>query len=1675
MNARDPNAPEDSYDVPAYLTAADNHNNLSGGFSLTSPSTWSELPPSVAKFAAASVVSGANSIYNSGVTVANWFGAEAELSDTGAAIANLDSDLGEYYKEHNQGIDLAGFVVGSFVPGMAGVKILNAGQKALSLASKTGIVGTNLSKATGLLVPATDIYRSAAIAEIAQGSATFGNITGNTLKAVAAGYGQAALESAAFEVAVAATMYNSPVLSDADGWDIAKNIAIGTGVGGIIGGAISHAVTMGGIKQGVKAVNPAEKFYTATGDILSTDSKAAMTPSQKIMYAQSRIEAMPESYTAQQFLSGDVPEVFTGVKAAIDNLPGSERAAAAAGFERKFAKLRGDQLSTLEGNIRESFQALTRRGDPEFANQISDLAVHMGELQGSANFEHLVEIRRVNQPMAVEKAIRKDLSKPFDLDGELPKSFNMQVGYVKLQGEGAGSVTFGEAPAVLSVADTAKNVADVTKQMGAMRFRDGKIWTALRDDITHREVELRGLWVDKHAVIQDGMMIGEHDIPLLEKASNIFNKSAEVIDPTTGLVKTPVIKLVGADGKSIQEINTAEDLMKHLQLAKDEIIDRFTGTATGARSTEEVAKLANTTQSYIEGTLSTDRAKDLFARQMQKEEWIAKLKQEGMYTEAKAANYGYEPTYAKVGYDVKQLEDSDGMVLQGMSYIRAKGKIFQETMDNVLAKHIPAEFLDRFWHPRDTQLMQAAKEGSAPGLATANQPNYGTLGEWSVAQGAATRDLKSNFHQVVADKLQPLAYKLANNQELAVEFATVDAKISASAERYIWNSDKTALVPARTVEFQQKLVKYQQDLAAGKENLKLPEAPKFAEGTLPEITFKNAEAREIYAAHIADTKEVQSVFQEVRNAQGYTDMKNLDAARPIRHDLNDYPHFAIVVDPSVGGVGHKSMIHAADAKSLEAMIDKVPKNYEVYTKSQMEQFYKNHGTFDYERTLHENYINADLKSKGIDNPFFVKTDPQKIAQDWLNDRLRARDILARELVNAKFEKEFNFLKTQGEQYTSAATSKYTGSYKQIEATTANPYTNYVKTALDISQVSEHPFINGLNTLLDKQFSRAWSTVSDAFGAAKTPVDLDGVNALLEKFGMKSAYADTASVLLANHSAPKGVLSGFVRQANSILSNLTLRWDPMNALNNFLGANVMYGAETQAVIRAIQAGNKDAVGPLADLMKLDIPGLKGSAVSTHGRLMAQAYKNLVDPAASTLRMVETPGGLMQATGEKLGDFYKRIGVDVSMRDQIQQVMQDLTLHGGEDVATINTKMGAAFAKSKEMLADTAEGLTKWTGNRWAESTNRFIAADTMRQITDHAVVKGLMTESEQIGMINSFVNRTQGSIIASQRPLMFQGPVGQAIGLFQTYQFNLLQNMFRHVSEGAPKDAAMLLGLQGTLYGMNGMPAFNAINTHILGTASGNPQHTDAYSATYGVFGKQVGDLLLYGLPSNIMSSNIYTRGDINPRQVTVVPTTLADIPIVSAFTKTISNMADTFGKVSNGGSAMAAFMQGVEHNGISRPMAGLAQVAQGFSTTTKGTISYANDLFSWSSAKRIVGGKPLDEGIVNDATYRFSSYQAADHARQQSLAEAVKSSVLQGYTPTDQQLERFVSKYAASGGRQINFNKFMLQQIKSANTSQANKIMQHLQKPGAQNFQQIMGGRETPDGNTVFESNETTD
>jgi len=293
----------------------------------------------------------------------------------------------------------------------------------------------------------------------------------------------------------------------------------------------------------------------------------------------------------------------------------------------------------------------------------------------------------------------------------------------------------------------------------------------------------------------------------------------------------------------------------------------------------------------------------------------------------------------------------------------------------------------------------------------------------------------------------------------------------------------------------------------------------------------------------------------------------------------------------------------------------------------------------------------------------------------------------------------------------------------------------------------------------------------------------------------------------------------------------------------------------------------------------------------------------------------------------------------------------------------------------------------------------------------------------------------------------------------------MQQLFRSVSEGSAKDAAMLLGLQSTMYGLNGLPGFQYINQHIVGTASGNKNHTDAYSTLYGAAGKTAGDWLMYGIPSNLLQTNIYGRGDINPRQLTVIPVNPADLVAVSAFGKLMGSMKESMQKMAGGADVWQTILQGVEHNGISRPLAGLAQTLQApttgkvFSTTGAGNLGFANDMFSLATISRLAGGKPLDEALANDEMARSVLYQAVDKQRMALATETFRTHIIGGKQPTQEAVDNYLTDFVRNGGKQQNFNKQVLSVLTHTNHARANEVIQSLKGPYGQHMQSMMGGK----------------
>jgi len=283
--------------------------------------------------------------------------------------------------------------------------------------------------------------------------------------------------------------------------------------------------------------------------------------------------------------------------------------------------------------------------------------------------------------------------------------------------------------------------------------------------------------------------------------------------------------------------------------------------------------------------------------------------------------------------------------------------------------------------------------------------------------------------------------------------------------------------------------------------------------------------------------------------------------------------------------------------------------------------------------------------------------------------------------------------------------------------------------------------------------------------------------------------------------------------------------------------------------------------------------------------------------------------------------------------------------------------------------------------------------------------------------------------------------------------------------------------------MNGLPFFDAINMHIIGSAAGNTGREDAYSFLPKV-DKEVGEWMLYGTASAFplfgnKSPALYSRGDINPRHLSIVPVNPLDIPAVSASIKLADSIRGFGQNVARGADISTSMLQALEHHGLNRPLAGFAQVLAGQATTNKGSlISAANDLettsmlakipdrlVNFGGVSRIFGAKPMDEAVALSAYYRNKQYQAMDRQKIEALGQAVKTKLAGNQMPDADEMEDFMLQYTKSGGRIETFSSSLQQWMRDSNTSIINQMARRNNSSYSRKMQELMGGEPIPDYN----------
>lgn len=1733
-------------------------------------------------------------------SIGNMFAEEGEettLTDIeGVVYKALGTDAAAFYAGNKDIIDVGGFVASSFVPGMAGIKGLNAGQEAIRASMAGKQVHPFYKVALGVAAPRTE----AALASVKSTSAIENTSTifrADALKAIAVNAQQQVLEAAAFELAVVGTMAQGEVLGELSTKELVSNMTTGVLLGAGFGTLFSTVKVWGMSKAGIVENAATWNKYSqmqAPSDALPTSSKAALhihmagevptvvkgSDEFKISSdpeANQRFESVMESNSVKladahrtaalgyltdltkgdattakmlldRYSAGDKDQMVNTLLGLQEVIPVGQVGKVERSLNKKLAQIKVSLESKpitekivyadLVGNKTFSEapkyvslqdvdpKRLSIKGDTVYVGKdsykVTPRLDHNIEFDSLAIREHearalwmhgknnkfftkadSIHADDVSAMDAVVTRLRsgklkttefkdgvlkvrdsKGRTTEYNLARDLEELVTTHVtnkimlarstlwggtkGSRKISGmlESTKADTLRELTGIpfKVVDDTVSNGAisikksqqgkvagDITlsKQSLASRSLAQNVQTLLHEYGHSRDFTSRGA-IDKvisEAGMAEAKKLSKQARP--EMWDELINKNVPAAVRKDRKVYLESDRELMADARLMLSVLPESERLKYpalmneighsLAYASDKLSRLLGHGVDQAPSVEALSRAINVSEDFLAGGAS-DTGLAFY-----RESRLAKL------NDPELSNPFELPFYSKLTYDSSTIK-VDANEIRGAAKLAASVKIYQEESqaiaDSVIGAHWAKILPDNNGEFLDAVARNLDSIGTSASALTASNRDYGHVGSFTKMIGAGTTKMREEAVIRTEKAFESEVHQMISDKNLALGWSALNAKVRSTAGNFVYDAEAQAIKLKGSKEGDGSPVFLLKDFVADETKV----------DKLAGIVTKHIE---VNGARLEDSAKLALS----RNGSASRATELTDVFYPIGVDRNAKPYFSYVFDNRLGkGRQHSHMLYAStpdELRKLETAILNDPDlGGVVKIKSQdaIKNHYESIGEFQLSKAVTNKEFSSELQRKGLDAPYFVESDPAAIASSLLNFHANGAKGNIRSAIELKYSSVFNTLDKAARQHSEQARSTASKGFlsKTRFARDASgdplkdPYSTYAAEMLGESNMDQYAWWKKANESIDNLFDSVHDEVFSGWNTIKVgEKELLDANKQLKAAGYENAFVTPLTMELTNKKVSKHLATKFVASLNSALGFFVLRTDPMNAVNNMIGHNVLYNAELRDLLGLIKSKSPDA--GILNKLYLDLPGEGGAKVLSHGKIMQEA----------------------------IGDFWRRddlrklytdIGYNLDISSQIKQLMGEAAIGTIENDATI----GAKLSKLNDRIKSGALKLEKATLNRFSEEMTNFVSARTAHIIVDAAVEAGVMSEKSKYAYINTFVNRVRGTYIASQRPAMFQGPIGMSMGLFQTYQLNLMQQLFRYASSGRGNSSLYMMGLQGSIYGLNGLPLYSAINTKVVGDLEGNPEHRDITGSAYSALGVKGGDWLMYGMAANALTlfgsddlgTNVYTRGDLNPRQITIVPVNPMDAPWFAGWTKFMSNLYTSGTKLVNGADMYSTIARGLEHNGVSRPLSGLGRALQGlatednqaYSTTKSGNLLASYDLVSVATGVGIAGGRTLTEARSLDALYRKKAYDADKKGDMKFLREVIKTHAAGNTSLTEEEYTYFLDRYVAKGGDITRFRGFLMQVFKDANESSI-KVAKGVNNSNyGRDMQAIMGG-----------------
>lgn len=336
--------------------------------------------------------------------------------------------------------------------------------------------------------------------------------------------------------------------------------------------------------------------------------------------------------------------------------------------------------------------------------------------------------------------------------------------------------------------------------------------------------------------------------------------------------------------------------------------------------------------------------------------------------------------------------------------------------------------------------------------------------------------------------------------------------------------------------------------------------------------------------------------------------------------------------------------------------------------------------------------------------------------------------------------------------------------------------------------------------------------------------------------------------------------------------------------------------------------------------------------------------------------------------------------------------------GGPIAAIEKAVDSSFVNMMSKPAD------------WAETQSRRAA-----MYTGAVLAKRLYPELDDNGVTifaRTFMDKSVGNFHAAQRPVFFQGTLGVALGLFQTYALTLMQNVYRGLELKNYKALGKAALTQSALFGTSSLPGFSAVSEQIGEHFSDD--NIDLTTGSYRALPDSMADLILYGLPSNL-GPGINTRGDADVRFPGLSGENIVALNFAKQSAAAIGGVAQSLKSGDN--DVGRALLQGLSLQSISRPIARMAEVGSGYSLTQKGnTVQTPEEVWTFNGiASRVMATRPLQEVKLREAMHLNSYYGSIDRDARNKLTDKLRIAI-RNETLSDEKISEFAEQYMRHGG-----------------------------------------------------------